>query len=80
MIFVTPNPGGFVFRVHVTATAFFVDGDFFLRRHRKTFGPGRSPEQTAKDLFGRCLGHMDERSGARLEGEWIVAEPAPARA
>ncbi len=39
-----------------------VDGAYFLKRYRSTFGREHTPEQTASNLFKMCLEHLDDRS------------------
>lgn len=40
------------------SVAFLIDGGFFLKRYRVTYGPYKSPDQVAKTLMGMCYAHM----------------------
>lgn len=42
-------------------TAILIDGAYFLKRYRHTYGKGHSPEQVAKNLFTMCIKHLNER-------------------
>ena len=46
----------------MTTTAILVDGAFFLKRYRWTFGKGHGPQQVAKNLFTMCIKHLEERN------------------
>lgn len=49
-------------------TAVLIDGDFYLRRHRKLRRQHHTPEGAAGDVLTLALAHMDDKHCAR-EGE-----------
>ena len=46
-------------------TAVLVDGDFYLRRHRKLRDKHHTPEFAAKDILTLALAHMDDKACKR---------------
>lgn len=43
-------------------TAIMVDGGFFLKRHGRCYGKGKTAQVVAKDLFTMCIEHLDNKS------------------
>ena len=46
-------------------TAVLIDGDFYLRRHRKLRKMYHTPELAAKDVLTLALAHMDDKACKR---------------
>jgi uncharacterized LabA/DUF88 family protein len=45
-------------------TAILVDGDFFLKRHRRIYG-NKEPAEVARELHRMCRSHLDQKDGPR---------------
>lgn len=46
----------------MTVTAILVDGAYYLKRYRWTYGQNHSPQQVAKNLFTMCIEHLDHKN------------------
>ena len=46
----------------MTTTAILVDGAYFLKRYRWTYGQGHNPQRVAKNLFTMCIKHLDDKN------------------
>jgi uncharacterized LabA/DUF88 family protein len=52
----TPSPA------YLVPTAIMIDGDFFLRRYSRCYGPKHPPERIAKTLFTMCINHLEDKN------------------